>query len=99
MVVYTFGSYNVMGSTEFLNSSEEGFTSLITRSPTGYWNPLVAPDRLPKLLSCPYRQYVLAGNKNLQKICIEDTAHKHDWTSKMLQKQEGTSDSLRRVCV
>lgn len=68
MVVDSFGSCYVRGSSEFLNSSEEGFTSLITRSPTGYWNSLVAPDRLPKLLSHPYRQYILAGNRNIQKI-------------------------------
>lgn len=78
MVVDSFGSCNVMESSEFLNFSEEGFTSSITRSPTGYWNPLVAPDRLPKLLSRPYRQYKLTGNRNLQKIFnlnyyIEDT--------------------------
>lgn len=65
MVVDSFGSCNVRGSSEFLNFSEEGFTSSITWSPTGYWNPPVAPDRLPKLLSHPYRQYILAGNRNL----------------------------------
>lgn len=78
MVVDSFGSCNVMGSSEFLNFSEEGFTSSITGSATGYWKLLVAPDRLPKLLSHPYRQHILAGYRSLQKIfnlnyCIEDT--------------------------
>lgn len=99
MVVYSLGSCNVMRSIESLISSEEVSTSSITGSPTGYWNLLAAPDRLPKLVSCPCGRYIHVVNRNPQKILnrnyhIEDTAHKRDGTSKALQKQEAASDSL-----
>lgn len=99
MVVYSFGSCNVMRSIESLNSSEEVSTSSITGSPTGYWNLFAAPDRLPKLFSHPYRQDMHVANRNLQKIvnwnyCIEDTAYERDGASNTLQKEKATSDPM-----
>lgn len=76
MVVYSLGSCNIMRSIESLMSSEEVSTSSITGSLTGYWNPLVAPDRLPKLLSHPCRWYMHLVSRNPQKNLELELLHK-----------------------